>query len=179
MNVSRNLPISSRLSNLLAWYGWMVSPTQWTWVWVNSGSWWWTGRPGVLRFMGSQRVGHDWVTELNWTDRDIWLGNKSVAKRKEEITVLPTENQMVPTIEPDSTTTFQPHGPLEQLCSCQSANDHSMVPEIARPGSHSTHVGLDIYCCSLISVWIWNNTLFFLYVKYCSFMHLFQVCDFI
>ena len=41
-------------------------PTQWTWVWVNSGSWWWTGRPGVLRFMGSQRVGHDWATELNW-----------------------------------------------------------------------------------------------------------------
>ena len=39
--------------------------TRWTWVWVNSGSWWWTGRPGVLRFMGSQRVGHDWATELN------------------------------------------------------------------------------------------------------------------
>ena len=46
--------------------GWMASPTRWTWVWVNSGSWWWTGKPGVLRFMGSQRVRHDWVTELNW-----------------------------------------------------------------------------------------------------------------
>ena len=46
------------------WDGWMASPTQWTWVWVDSGSWWWTGRPGVLWFMGSQRVGHDWVTEL-------------------------------------------------------------------------------------------------------------------
>ena len=46
----------------------MASPTWRTWVWVNSGSWWWTGRPGVLRFMGSQRVGHDWATELNWTD---------------------------------------------------------------------------------------------------------------
>ena len=43
---------------------WMASPTQWTWVWVDSGSWWWTGRPGVLRFMGLQRVGHDWATEL-------------------------------------------------------------------------------------------------------------------
>ena len=42
----------------------MASLTRWTWVWVNSGSWWWTGRPGVLWFMGSQRVGHDWVTEL-------------------------------------------------------------------------------------------------------------------
>jgi len=50
------------------WDGWMASLTQCTWVWVNSGSWWWTGRPGVLQFMGSQRVGHDWVTELNWTE---------------------------------------------------------------------------------------------------------------
>ena len=50
------------------WDGWMASLAQWTWVWVNSGSWWWTGRPGVLRFMGSQRVRHDWATELNWTE---------------------------------------------------------------------------------------------------------------
>ena len=50
------------------WDGWMASLTLWTWVWVNSGSWWWTGRPGVLQFTGSQRVGHDWTTELNWTD---------------------------------------------------------------------------------------------------------------
>ena len=42
------------------------APTQWTWVWVNSRRWWWTGRPGMLRFTGSQRVGHDWATELNW-----------------------------------------------------------------------------------------------------------------
>ena len=50
-----------------AWEGWMASLTQWTWVWVNSGSWWWTGRLGMLRLMGSQRVGHDWAIELNWT----------------------------------------------------------------------------------------------------------------
>ena len=50
------------------WTGWMGSPTQWTWVWVNSGNWWWTGSPGVLRFMRSQRLGHDWATELNWTE---------------------------------------------------------------------------------------------------------------
>ena len=46
------------------WDGWMASPTRWTWVWVNSGSWWWTERPGMLQFMASQRVGHNWVTEL-------------------------------------------------------------------------------------------------------------------
>ena len=54
------------------WDGWMTSPTWQTWVWVNSRSWWWTGRPGVERFMGSQRVGHDWVTELNWTEWKEW-----------------------------------------------------------------------------------------------------------
>ena len=53
------------------WDGWMVSLTRWMWVWVNSGSWWWTGRPGVLQFMGLQRVGHNWVTELNWRPWDI------------------------------------------------------------------------------------------------------------
>ena len=55
------------------WDGWMASPTQWIWVWVDSSSWWWTGRPGVLQFMASQRVRHDWVTELNWTD--LWFIN--------------------------------------------------------------------------------------------------------
>ena len=48
------------------WDGWMASPTRWAWVWVDSRSWWWTGRPGALRFMGSQRVGHNWATKLNW-----------------------------------------------------------------------------------------------------------------
>ena len=53
----------------------MASPTQWIWVWVNSGSWWWTGRPDVLRFTGSQRVGHDWVTELEmeWITLGIFI----------------------------------------------------------------------------------------------------------
>ena len=53
--------------NNRGWDGWMASPTQWTWVWVDPGSWWWTGRPGVLRFMELQTVGHDWVTEQNRT----------------------------------------------------------------------------------------------------------------
>ena len=56
--------------------GWMASLTRCTWVWVKSRSWWWTGRPGVLGFMGSQRVGHDWATELDWTELKLWtLGN--------------------------------------------------------------------------------------------------------
>ena len=53
------------------WDGWMASLTRWTWVWVNSGSWWWIERPGVLRFIGWQRVGHDWETELNWSMKNL------------------------------------------------------------------------------------------------------------
>ena len=53
------------------WDGWMASLTRWTWVSMNSRSWWWTGMPGMLRFMGSQRVRHDWATELNWTELKV------------------------------------------------------------------------------------------------------------
>ena len=54
------------------WDSWMASPTWWTWVWVNSGRWWWTGRAGVLLFMGLQRVWHNWTTELNWRVVNAW-----------------------------------------------------------------------------------------------------------
>ena len=49
------------------WNGWMASLTRWAWFWASSGSWGWTGKPGMLRSMGSQRVRYDWATELNWT----------------------------------------------------------------------------------------------------------------
>ena len=67
------------------WDGWMASPTRWTWVWVNSRSWLWTGRPGMLWFMGSQRVRHEWVTELtDWlTDsRKTEIDKGQVTKEK-------------------------------------------------------------------------------------------------
>ena len=67
------------------WDGWMASPTWWTWVWVNSWSWWSTGRPGVLQFMALQRVGHDWVTELNWNWTDTVKGFGII--NKEEVDV--------------------------------------------------------------------------------------------
>ena len=69
------------------WDGWMASPTQCTWVWVSSCSWWWTGRPGMLQSMGLQRVGHDWVTKLNWLikilvkKRSCFEGSGHVVKR--------------------------------------------------------------------------------------------------
>ena len=64
------------------WDGWMASPTQWTWVWINSGIWWWRGRPGVLQSMGLQRVGHDWAIELNHlshVDNELILRDFSLA----------------------------------------------------------------------------------------------------
>ena len=64
------------------WDGWMASLTQWTWVWVNSGGWWWTGRPGVLWFMGSKIVGHDWATELNWTETRLGKQISTEKKKK-------------------------------------------------------------------------------------------------
>ena len=56
------------------WDGWVASPTQWTWVWARSRSWWWTGKSGLLQSMGLQWVGYDWVTELNWTELNwgVW-----------------------------------------------------------------------------------------------------------
>ena len=62
-----------RRGNDIGWDGWMASPTQWPWVWVNYGSWWWTGRPGLLWFMRLQRVGHDWATELNWWSSNYFI----------------------------------------------------------------------------------------------------------
>ena len=54
------------------WDGWMASPTQYTWVWIISASWWWTRKPGMLQSMGSQRVGYNWGTVLYWIDILIW-----------------------------------------------------------------------------------------------------------
>ena len=70
------------------WDGWMASLTRWTWVWVNSGSWWWTGRPGVLRFMGSQRVRHGWATDLIWSDESYSSSSKGFLPTVVDIMVI-------------------------------------------------------------------------------------------
>ena len=70
----------SHMLNNFGWDGWMASLTQLTWVWVNPGSWWWTGRPGMLQSMGLQRVGHDWATEV--TD---WLTEKIIIRQGEYV----------------------------------------------------------------------------------------------
>ena len=61
------------------WDGWMASPTLWTWVWASCRSWKWTGKPGMLQSMGSKRVRHNWVTELNWIIKESW--NKKEPQR--------------------------------------------------------------------------------------------------
>ena len=74
------------------WDGWIASLTRWTWVWVDSGSRWWTGRPGVLQFMGSQRVRHDWETELTrrtlMSPRKLLLSSKLFIKLSYPLAVL-------------------------------------------------------------------------------------------
>ena len=66
------------------WDGWMASRTRWTCVWMNSWSWWWIGTPGVLGFMGSQNVGHNWVTEMNWTPwRKVMTNLDSILKSRD------------------------------------------------------------------------------------------------
>ena len=72
------------------WDGWMASLTQWTWVWVNSGSWWWTGGPGVLRSMGLQRVRHDWATDLKWTE----ISNRQILSVSQYFYCLPHDLSM-------------------------------------------------------------------------------------
>ena len=62
------------------WDGRVSSPTQWTWVRVNSGNWWWTGRSGMLQSMGLQSVGHNWVAELNWNMYEYIFGASLVAQ---------------------------------------------------------------------------------------------------
>ena len=82
------------------WDGWMASPTWWAWVWVNSGSLRWTERPGVLWFMGSQRVGHDWATELNWTEPDycvafLWFSPPSCLRTCQTLASFPNWSSSV------------------------------------------------------------------------------------
>ena len=76
------------------WYGLMASVTQWTWVWARFQSWWWTGKPDVLQSMGLQRVRHDWVTEMDWTE--LWaiylwhVGSRALRLSSFEISCLMT-----------------------------------------------------------------------------------------
>ena len=68
-SLEKTLILGVREGNNRGWDGWVASLTQWTWVWASSGSWWCTGKPGLLQSMESQTVGHDWVIELNWIEQ--------------------------------------------------------------------------------------------------------------
>ena len=74
------------------WDSWVTSPTWWKWVGASSGSWWWTGKPGVLQSIGSSRVGHDWATELNWTQRGPFIGQWLVWGKGRKMEGLPANS---------------------------------------------------------------------------------------
>ena len=120
------------------WDGWMASQTRWTWVWVNSGRWWWTGRPGVLPFMGSQRVGHDWVTELNWTD-----GNSLFNFLRDFFTVLHHDCTNLHPYQQSTRFPFSSQSPA-LVISCRFDDSHSN-----RHGMKS-HCGSDLWCWLLV-----------------------------
>ena len=107
------------------WGGWKASPTQQTWVWVNSRSWWWTARPGVLQSRGSQRVGHAWVTELIWTGRVeralLWMSRHHYSSHHKKVQVFKgyvpkkkkrMKTRYIPTINDDNS--FRKKGKLSQ-----------------------------------------------------------------
>ena len=73
------------------WDGWMASPSLWTWVWVNSGSWWWTGKPGMLQSMGSKRV--DMTERLNWSELKLKYEYKMLSTILGEIFALIKKQQ--------------------------------------------------------------------------------------
>ena len=76
------------------WDGWIGSPARWTWVWVNPESWWWAGRPGVLQSMVSQRVAHNWATELNWTEWRVALARKLLQISRVKFSMIPLRKKL-------------------------------------------------------------------------------------
>ena len=88
------------VGNDRGWDAWMASPTWWRWLWASFRSWWWTGKLGVLQFMGWQRVGHDWATELNWNELS-WIVSDSLRPHRLQHTRAPWPSP-TPRVYPNS-----------------------------------------------------------------------------
>ena len=116
--------------------GWMASPTQWTWVWVNSGSCWWTGRPGVLQTMGSQRVRHDWVTELGTKKFTIWMETQKMLNSQRN---LDKEKQSWRNQPSWLQTRLQSHSHQDRTARAQKQKHRPMEPD-GKPRGKLTHL---------------------------------------
>ena len=119
-----------------SWACWRASLTRWTWVLVGSGSWWWTGKPGVLKSMGLQRVGHEWVTELNWTDLLSICSSKSRKKG-----CLPALRKLIQ----------WGHGPLNSACFRHSCPHGSLILQLLIPWRKAGILPVHFTWC-----WRWN-----------------------
>ena len=135
------------------WDGWMASPTRWTWVCVDSRSWWWTGRPGALQFMGSQRVGQDWATELNWSEP--WKPSLHYkCGMNKSLSFIPsfppflnmTKSNYIPQIKRASVCTV-----LSTYKDCGTA--------VQNTESGARLLGYQPLLCQLPAVWPWGNCL--------------------
>ena len=139
------------------WDGWLVPPIWWTWVWVSSGSWWWTGKPGVLQSMGSQRVGHNWVTELNWgCDKTVPQSFSGCSTRKKRSghmfsVLLPaTVLSLLDGIKRQRAFVFIPFNGLAVTLSALALEEsvltlHTQFSHCIRDGGHS-------------GCWLWNES---------------------
>ena len=151
------------------WDGCVASLTWWMWVWVNSWSSWWTGRPGVLWFMGLQRVGHDWVTELNWTEANKhatcnlgdmtfccglephWRGNWSYWKENLYYPLLP---YLKPTnLCPDNALS----GPKPHTSRYSDSSGEKHLTHLFSQWGHSSEHDLFSYHPSVPKVVMWEN----------------------
>ena len=111
------------------WDGWMASPNWWTWVWVNSRSWSWTGRLGVLQFMGSQRVGHDWATELHWVESVLGPFQVALVVKKQK-----QKQKNLPANAGDVGLTLGSKNPLEEGMATHSSILACRIPWTGEPG---------------------------------------------
>ena len=122
------------------WDGWMASPTRWTWVWVSFRNWWWTRKPGVLQSVGSQRVGHDWATELNWLTSSV--GQVCLLHREYEswkIIVLRIQPSRVYHLCPDSEDSEGLQDVLRQLTEWDRSQKHTSHSRRAWAGRLGVH----------------------------------------
>ena len=128
------------------WDGWMASPSQWSWVWVNSGSWWWTGRPEVLQSLGSQRVENNRATALNWTESLSMASTLCFAGLKLAVLTLHikvTENHVCRETQTKCILNQIPR------TNPPNAGDHSIPPKMIRNCSRNTQqskpIGVKIF----------------------------------
>ena len=130
------------------WDGWMASPTQWTWVWVDSGGWWWTGRPGVLRFMGSQRVGPDWMNVTKWL---AWVLHQDVDSVKHSYPSSPKQDKELSCMVGREMVSSAGNLHIQYPCYCEGRGEQ--IPGTSTNLTWHLTTALLLWSCCLLGNW--------------------------